>query len=80
MIWLKAKARTEHRLTRAITIIALTTERSPDNGNVAPGRINTGPEYLTIFNGQTGAAMITVPYKPDRISTSAPVNNRASRR
>lgn len=30
------------------------------------GRILEGPEYLTIFNGVTGAAMATVPYIPGR--------------
>lgn len=32
----------------------------------ADGRILSGPEYLTIFNGETGAAMATVPYIPPR--------------
>lgn len=30
------------------------------------GRIMEGPEYLTVFNGLTGAAMKTVDYIPDR--------------
>ena len=30
------------------------------------GRILTGPEYLTVFNGETGAAMATIPFLPDR--------------
>ncbi|WP_161554951.1 rhamnogalacturonan lyase [Ereboglobus luteus] len=30
------------------------------------GRILSGPEYLTIFNGRTGAAMSTVQYLPQR--------------
>ncbi|MGD0649969.1 MAG: autotransporter-associated beta strand repeat-containing protein [Verrucomicrobiia bacterium] len=30
------------------------------------GRILTGPEYLTIFNGQTGAALVTTNYLPAR--------------
>ncbi|HOM61215.1 MAG TPA: hypothetical protein PLP49_07250 [Anaerohalosphaeraceae bacterium] len=30
------------------------------------GYILSGPEYLTIFNGQTGAAMATTPYVPPR--------------
>lgn len=30
------------------------------------GRIIAGPEYLTVFNGATGAAMSTVPYQPAR--------------
>ena len=37
-------------------------------GNVAPksGRILDGPEYITVFNGLTGAAMDTKPYIPER--------------
>jgi len=30
------------------------------------GFILDGPEYLTIFNGKTGAAMVTIPYSPSR--------------
>ena len=30
------------------------------------GYILKGPEYLTVFNGLTGAAMSTVPYEPQR--------------
>ncbi len=30
------------------------------------GKIVTGPEYLTVFNGTTGGAMATVPFTPDR--------------
>ena len=30
------------------------------------GRVMDGPEYLTVFNGMTGAAMKTVDYVPDR--------------
>ena len=30
------------------------------------GRILTGPEYITVFNGLTGAAMDTKPYIPER--------------
>ncbi|MXV16520.1 rhamnogalacturonan lyase [Hufsiella ginkgonis] len=30
------------------------------------GKIVTGPEYLTVFNGMTGAAMATAGYLPDR--------------
>ncbi len=42
-----------------------------DYRNATTGRINSGSEYLTIFNGQSGAAMTTVPFKPDRINTSS---------
>jgi hypothetical protein len=34
------------------------------------GYILTGPEYLTVFNGQTGANMATVAYQPARGSVS----------
>jgi rhamnogalacturonan endolyase len=36
------------------------------------GRIMTGPEYWTIFNGQTGAALVTTNYKPPRYGTLTP--------
>lgn len=35
------------------------------------GYILTGPEYLTIFNGQTGAEMATVNYNPPRGTVSS---------
>ena len=35
------------------------------------GYILSGPEYLTVFDGQTGAAIDTVDYKPGRGSVSA---------
>lgn len=34
------------------------------------GYILTGPEYLTIFNGQTGAAMATTSFYPNRVNVS----------
>ncbi|MCC6761249.1 MAG: T9SS type A sorting domain-containing protein [Chitinophagaceae bacterium] len=34
------------------------------------GWVLTGPEYLTVFNGLTGAAMATVPYEPARGNVS----------
>ncbi|MBX3435397.1 MAG: rhamnogalacturonan lyase [Pirellulales bacterium] len=34
------------------------------------GYILSGPEYLTVFNGETGAAMATVPFEPARGSAS----------
>jgi rhamnogalacturonan endolyase len=30
------------------------------------GRVLTGPEYLTVFDGETGAELATVPFLPDR--------------
>lgn len=35
-------------------------------GHLTHGRILSGPEYLTIFDGQTGAALKTVDYVPGR--------------
>ncbi|MEH3158989.1 MAG: rhamnogalacturonan lyase [Sphingomonas taxi] len=39
-----------------------------DGTRVAPlqGRILKGPEYLTVFDGRTGAALATAPYDPPR--------------
>ena len=36
---------------------------------VAGGRINGGYEFLTVFNGETGAAIHTIPYIPNRNAT-----------
>ena len=36
------------------------------------GRILHGPEYLSVFNGQTGAVMDTVPYWPPRLPDGMP--------
>lgn len=46
------------------------------------GRILSGPEYLTIFNGETGAAMDTIYYNPGRGDLNSwgdDYGNRASR-
>jgi rhamnogalacturonan endolyase len=43
------------------------------------GRILTGPEYLTVFNGQTGKAMQTVDYVPPRGNLSSWGDDRANR-
>ena len=49
------------------------------NGN---GHILTGPEYLTVFDGKTGAAVHTIWYNPDRAmqinakSPSATINSK----
>ena len=40
--------------------------RTHKEGNRTHGRILDGPEYLTIFDGQTGEALKTVDYIPDR--------------
>src|SRR5262249_17115765 len=41
-----------------------------DYRNATTGRVNSGPEYLSIFDGETGAALATTAYKPDRVATS----------
>lgn len=43
------------------------------------GYILSGPEYLTIFNGQTGAAMTTVDYVPARGTVSSWGDNYGNR-
>lgn len=43
------------------------------------GYILSGPEYLTIFNGQTGAAMKTVNYEPSRGNVSSWGDNYGNR-
>ena len=40
--------------------------RTYDEGSRLHGRILSGPEYFTIFDGQTGAALKTVDYNPSR--------------
>lgn len=40
--------------------------RTMEEGSLRDGRILDGPEYLTIFDGRTGAALSTVEYIPSR--------------
>ena len=35
------------------------------------GKVITGPEWYTVFNGKTGAELVTVLYKPDRGETGS---------
>src|SRR4029077_17092600 len=46
-----------------------TDKVTDDYRNATTGRINSGSEYLTVFNGLTGANLATVAFKPDRINT-----------
>ncbi len=41
-------------------------QNRPAWNNSLTGRIMDGPEYITVFNGLTGAAMDTKPYNPER--------------
>ena len=50
-----------------------------DYRSATTGRINSGSEYLTVFSGQTGAALATVAFKPDRINTSSWGDNYGNR-
>lgn len=43
------------------------------------GYVLSGPEYLTMFNGQTGAAMSTVDYDPPRGTVSSWGDNYGNR-
>ncbi|MFB7896833.1 rhamnogalacturonan lyase [Streptomyces xiamenensis] len=51
---------------------------SADHRNSA-GRVLEGPEFLTVFNGRTGAAMATVDYVPARGSVSSWGDNYGNR-
>lgn len=51
---------------------------SADYRNSA-GRVLDGPEFLTVFNGRTGAAMATVDYVPARGSVSSWGDNYGNR-
>ena len=52
---------------------SLTDYRNP------AGRILTGPEYLSVFNGMTGEVMDTKPYVPERGDVNSWGDNRGNR-
>jgi rhamnogalacturonan endolyase len=54
-------------------VIGSSTALWVDTVSTSPtfGKVETGPEYLTIFNGTTGAAMDTVNYDPPRGNANA---------
>ena len=54
----------------------LSAEMNSDNKT---GRIMDGPEYLTVFNGLTGAAMATADYVPERGNTGDWGDDHANR-
>jgi len=43
------------------------------------GRILTGPEYLTVFDGLTGRALVTVPFEPARETVESWGDNYGNR-
>jgi len=51
---------------RSLTIPSDSDLPAPSTSDQRFGKILAGPEFLTVFNGQTGAAMSTVNYVPDR--------------
>jgi rhamnogalacturonan endolyase len=53
--------------------------RMRGNRPAKEGRILSGPEYITIFNGLTGEAMDTKPYVPERGDLSAWGDERGNR-
>lgn len=52
--------------------------RTP-TGDQVVGTIMDGPEYLTVFDGETGAALSTVPYQPGRDITRKWGDDKANR-
>ena len=59
-------------------VSGLPADTIPDYRNPR-GRIHDGPEYITVFNGLTGAAMDTKPYIPARGDVSAWGDDRGNR-
>ena len=57
---------TDQYVTAAATDAAITTADNTKDYRDARGRIMSGPEYLTVFEGTTGRALHTVWYNPNR--------------
>src|SRR5690606_12141319 len=53
--------------------------RDTDSNSSTYGRILEGPEYLTVFDGRTGAAVSTVDYLPERGDLRSWGDTRANR-
>ncbi len=53
-------------VSEAATLDAIKNVSNGADYRVSGGRINGGHEYLTVFNGETGAAIHTIPYMPNR--------------
>ena len=71
-----------HYVSAAATIDAIKNVANGTDYRVSGGRINGGHEYLTVFDGETGAAIHTIPYLPNRnakyeLSTAAGTFNWA---
>lgn len=59
--------------------VLLGNDQVTDDYRDSNGSVITGPEYLTVFNGLTGAAMDTVPYEPARVNTNQWGDNYGNR-
>ena len=53
-------------VNRAATDEIIKAANNTKDHRTSAGRINSGHEYLTIFNGETGAAIHTIAYYPNR--------------
>jgi rhamnogalacturonan endolyase len=51
---------------RSLTVPTDSNIPAPATNDQRYGKILAGPEYLTVFNGETGAAMATANYTPNR--------------
>lgn len=51
---------------RSLTVPSDSDQPAPTTSDQRFGKILAGPEYLTVFNGETGVAMATANYVPDR--------------
>ena len=58
-------------VNQAATETAIKAANNTKDWRNSDGRINGGQEYLTVFNGETGAAIHTIAYNPNRNATSA---------
>lgn len=62
--------------------VLMDNDQVADDYRNSNGRINAGPEYLTIFDGLTGAALTTTAFTPDRVNVNTwgdTSGNRADR-
>lgn len=58
-------------VNQAATAAAIKAANNTKDWRNSDGRVNGGQEYLTVFNGETGAAIHTIAYNPNRNATSA---------
>ena len=61
-------------VNQAATDEAIKAADNTKDWRTSSGRINGGQEYLTVFNGQTGAAIHTIAYYPNRKTMATAVS------